>query len=385
VFKGERRGKGGRARPCQPHRWLAGLRVRSCARPLAAWPAGAPACAHRGPCGGRAMGKKRKSDDEDAKKKKKEAKKKKKKEAKKKKDKRKKKESKKGKKQDSSSSSSDSSSSADKTAKDAKRRKEDKGGEAGLKGDLGLVSPQHSLEIPPPEEGIRRFEFTAEETGPLGLRFSGGFPPLILAVNAESFAGRKGVPSNFEVHAINGLALVPQNRDVVMNSLKARPVTLDVRPQGWKPKEKVKELERKRQLEEAERNARIQAEEQRREQVAREAAEQAEREAAERAERQELERREREEQAAKAREARMQQRAREEEFERVLASDPQPLRRAAAELMEAEYGSSVRLEDGSRGVPLRLFTRRKEVAWLWAGEVQELIGGGVVDAADTWS
>uniref|UniRef100_A0A7S4WCU6 PDZ domain-containing protein n=1 Tax=Alexandrium monilatum TaxID=311494 RepID=A0A7S4WCU6_9DINO len=248
-----------------------------------------------------------------------------------------------------------------------------------------MMPPQLTADLPPPEEGIRRFHFAADEAGPLGLRFSGGFPPLILAVNAESFAGRKGVPENYEVHAINGLALVPQNRDVVMSSLKARPVTLDVRPQGWKPKEKVKELERRRQMEEAEMNAKIQAEEQRREQVAREAAEQAEREAIERAARQELKRKEREEQAAKAREARMQQKALAEEFERQLAADPEPLRRAAAELMEAEYGSSVRVTDGRRGIPLRLFTRRKEVAWLWAGEAQELIGGGAFDPGDTWS
>ena len=36
---------------------------------------------------------------------------------------------------------------------------------------------------------------------------------------------------------------------------------------------------------------------------------------------------------------------------------------------------------GDRRVPLRLFTRRKEVAWLWAGEQMELIGGGVPDGA----
>jgi len=328
------------------------------------------------------MGKKRKSDDEEKKKQKKDSKKKKKKESKKGKKEKKKKKEKKGKKESSSSSSS-SSGSAEK-AKEAKKRKEEKVPEAP---DLvaPVAPPGPAAELLPPEEGIKRFHFSAEEAGPLGLRFSGGFPPLILAVNAESFAGRKGVPPNFEVHAINGLALVPANRDVVMNSLKARPVTLDVRPQGWKPKEKVKELERKRQMEEAEMNARIQAEEQRREQVAREAAEQAEREAAEHAERQEIKRREREEQAAKAREARMQQKAREEEFERQLASDPDMLRRSAAQLMEAEYGSFVKVEDGRRGLPLRLLTRRKEVAWLWAGEVQELIGGGAFDPGDTWT
>jgi len=333
------------------------------------------------------MGKKRKGSDDELKKKKKDAKKKKKKDGKKnKKDKKKKKDSKKGKKVESTSSSSDSSGSTsvdEKVGKDAKkkRNKEDKELEAMII-DNGAQKVS-AKDLPPPEEGILRFEFTADEVGPLGLRFSAGYPPLILEVHADTFAGRKGVPSNFEVHAINGLALVPLNRDVVMNSLKARPVTLDVRPQGWKPREKLREIERKRQLEEAEKQVRIQEEEKRRVQVARDAAEQAEREAQERAERQEEKRRVREEREKQAREARQQQKLREEEFERILANDPESLRAAAQGLMEADYGTDVKIE-GRRGLPLRLLTRRKEVAWLWAGEVQELIGG-IFDPGDTWS
>jgi len=330
------------------------------------------------------MGKKRKGSDDELKKKKKDTKKKNKKDGtKNKKDKtKKKKDSKKAKKVDSTSSSSDSSGSTSIDPK-KKRHKDDKELEA-VAVDNGAQRVLHAKDLPPPEEGILRFEFTTEESGPLGLRFSAGYPPLILEVHAETFAGRKGVPSNHEVHAINGLALVPMNRDVVMNSLKARPVTLDVRPQGWKPREKIMQIERKRQLEEAEKQVRIQEEEKRRVQVAQEAAEQAQREAHERAERQEERRRAREEREREAREARQQQKFREEEFERILAGDPEPLRAAAQGLMEADYGTDVKVE-GRRGLPLRLLTRRKEVAWLWAGEVQELIGGGVFDPGDSWS
>lgn len=46
--------------------------------------------------------------------------------------------------------------------------------------------------------------------------------------------------------------------------------------------------------------------------------------------------------------------------------------------MEADYGTEISLSD-RRGLPLRLLTRRKEVAWIWNGEVQELIGGGAPD------
>lgn len=299
---------------------------------------------------------------------------------------RKKKDTKKAKKVDSTSSSSGSSGSTsidEKIGKDAKRRrhKDDKEVEALV---VGNGMPVSAKDLPPPEEGILRFEFTVDEIGPLGLRFSAGYPPLILEVHADTFAGRKGVPSNFEVHAINGMALVPMNRDVVMNSLKARPVTLDVRPQGWKPREKLMAIERKRQLEEAERQVRIQEEEKRRVQVAQDAAKQAEREAQERAERQEAKRRVREEQAREAREARQLQKLKEEEFEQILARDPEAFRAAAQGIMEADYGTDIRVE-GRRGLPLRLLTRRKEVAWLWAGEVQELIGGGIFDPGDTWS
>merc|ERR1719510_1520930 len=214
--------------------------------------------------------------------------------------KKKKKDTKKAKKVDSTSSSSGSSGSTSIDEKNAKRKrhKDDKELEALVAGN-GM--PVSAKDLPPPEEGILRFEFYADEVGPLGLRFSAGYPPLILEVHADTFAGRKGVPPNFEVHAINGLALVPMNRDVVMSSLKARPVTLDVRPQGWKPREKLREIERKRQLEEAEKQVRIQEEEKRRVQVARDAAEQAEREAQARAERQEEKRRVREEREKEAR------------------------------------------------------------------------------------
>merc|ERR1712046_350030 len=102
----------------------------------------------------------------------------------------------------------------------------------------------------------------------------------ILSVTPDSFAAKKGIPSNFEVHAVNGLAMLQANVAHVMGGLKRRPVTLDVRPQGWKPADKVKEIERKRAMEEAEKKARVQAENQRRDKVALEQKEQAEKEAA---------------------------------------------------------------------------------------------------------
>lgn len=240
------------------------------------------------------------------------------------------------------------------------------------------------VELPPPEEGIQRFEYSTDEVGPLGLKFSGGFPPLILDVKAGSPAEKKGIPVNFEVHAINGLALVPQNKVGVMECLKTRPVILDVRPQGWKPKEMVRERERIRERKEAEEKALIEKESQRREQVAREQKEEEERQAAERAERKEREVRQQEDALRRAREVRAQQKAKLDEWEHALAMDPLPLRSAASGLMAADYGTDVRIE-GRRGLPLRLMTRQKEVAWIWAGEAMELIGGGAPDAADTWS
>lgn len=323
------------------------------------------------------MGKKRKADsddEEDAKKKKKRDKKEKKKVKKKRDKSKKKKEKKKGKKQESSSSESSSGSSDGEP--DAKKRKGD--------GEALVAAPPCVVELPPPEEGILRFEFSIEEGGPLGLRFSGGFPPLILAVNPDSSSSKKGIPPNHEVHAINGLELVPEHRDKVMSGLKSRPLTLDVRPQGWKPSAKVKELRQRKEREEAERQAAILAETERREQVAKEAKEQEEREAAEKAERKERERLEQEELVRKAREARAAQKAKEEEFYKALAADPEDIRKSASDLMEAEYGSSAKLPGGRKGLPLRLFTRRREVAWLWAGEAAELIGGGVPDEG-SWS
>ncbi|CAE7719822.1 LZTR1 [Symbiodinium sp. CCMP2592] len=112
--------------------------------------------------------------------------------------------------------------------------------------------------------------------------------------------------------------------------------------------------------------------------VAKEAAEEAQRHAEEKAIREEKERIEREEMLARAREAHKEQREKEEEFRKALNSDPAELRKAAEDIMEADYGTEIKVE-GRRGLPLRLLTRRKEVAWIWAGEAQELIGGGAPD------
>eukprot|EP00811_Abedinium_folium_P027419 NODE_4158_length_1928_cov_7.997779.p1 GENE.NODE_4158_length_1928_cov_7.997779~~NODE_4158_length_1928_cov_7.997779.p1 ORF type:complete len:343 (-),score=153.02 NODE_4158_length_1928_cov_7.997779:824-1852(-) len=247
--------------------------------------------------------------------------------------------------------------------------------------------PVQEVELPPLEEGIQRFHFSVEEEGSLGVRFSGGFPPLVLNVNPDSHASKKGMPINVEVHAINGLPLVLQNRDTVMHCLKLRPVVLDVRPQGWKPKEKVKEIERKRAAEEAEKGALIEMEAMRRDQVARDAAELAEREAVERASHIEKQSARRREKLEHAREARVKQVAAQEAFFEVINAEPQMLRDVAADLMEADFGSSVRFPKGSdrRGLPLRMLTRRQEVAWIWGSELQPIIGGGAPDSNDVWS
>merc|ERR1719323_804055 len=126
----------------------------------------------------------------------------------------------------------------------------------------------------------------------------------------------------------------------------------------------------------------MEMEERRREQVAKEQAEQAEKEAAEEAERKNQERLEREKLEKRAREQLAERKAREAEFEKILAQDPADLRKAAADLMDAPYGTAVKLEgtcQEGKGLPLRLLTRRKEVAWHWAGEIMELFGGGQQD------
>jgi len=334
---------------------------------------------------GCAMGKKKdKKDKKDKKKKEKKDKKKKEKE------KDKKKKDKKSKKKASSSSSgsdssgSDSSSSAPAAKKQKKEPKEVKESIVS-EGPIVPVELKVDLDaLPAPEEGIKRFIFQESET-PLGVRFSAGFPPLILNLTPDGFSAKKGVPPNSEVHAVNGHALVPQNVDVVMAGLKKRPVALDVRPQGWKPKAVVKELERQRERAEAEKEAIARRELARREQLEKEAAERAEQERAERQVREAKEREEREILLAKAKEQRAIMKAKKEEFMRILNDDPEEERDAATNLMEAEYGSKVKLQ-GRRGIPLRLMTRRKEVAWIWLGEAQELIGGGVQDPPeDTWS
>ncbi|CAK9024840.1 Leucine-zipper-like transcriptional regulator 1 [Durusdinium trenchii] len=330
------------------------------------------------------MGKKRKDSDDDKKKKKKDKDKKKKE--------KKKKEKKKAKKEKKKSSSSSSSSSDADAAKPEDVLKEKAAGLAtATAAATEAEAPPVNLDsLPPVEEGILRFEFSIEEVGPLGLRFSGGSPPMILSVAPDSFAKKKAIPANHEVRAINGLALLPQNQQRVMQFLKGRPLVLDVRPVGWKPPEKVKEpelqglelgadmgwleqleLKRKQAAEEAERQAKMAVEKKRREQVAKEQAEEAQRQAVERQVREEKERIEREEMLARARELHKEQREKEEEtatdrlengpgavqpppppergraevglpktgqeFRKALNSEPPELRKAAEDIMEADY------------------------------------------------
>merc|ERR1712060_732920 len=128
-----------------------------------------------------------------------------------------------------------------------------------------------------------------------------------------------------------------------------------------------------------------QMEEGRRDQVAKEAAEQAEKDALEKAERNAIAKAEKAERVKKARESQAAARAVEQEFIQQLNVDPEPLRREAEALMDANYGTYVKSENiGRRGLPWRLMTRRKEVAWLWAGVLQEIIGGGVPDGASSF-
>jgi len=287
----------------------------------------------------------------------------------------KKKDKKKGKTKSSSSGSSDVA------AVEVSKASVDASGEPPSKASRGSkATPQMAL--PPPEEGILRFEFTADEDGPLGVRFSGGFPPMILTVNPDTHASRKGIPINHSVHAVNGLPMVEQNTAHVMHGLKSRPVTLDVRPQGWKPPAVMQELARRKALADAQKSVRVDVEMQRREQVAQEKKEAEKRDAAERIEQTERKRQEQEAALQRARQKRERQKAAEEDWEKRLAEDGEDLRHAANELMAADYGTTVKA-DGRRGLPLRLLTRQEDVAWVWCGEVQELIGGGVQDS--DWS
>lgn len=280
-------------------------------------------------------------------------------------------------------SSSSSAPAAKKPKKEKVAKEKDEGAEAPI---IPAEAPKVNLEaLSPPEDGIKRFIFQADEVGPLGLRFSGGFPPMILAVLPDTFASKKKMLENWEVHAINGHAVVPQNNELVMLGLKSRPVALDVRPIGWKPPEKLKELERKREREEAERQVVMQKEELRRQQVAADKADLELRQAAEKSERDQQDAAERKVFEVRAREKVAKMRAVREEFERGILEDPEDFRKAAEELMQAEYGAHIKISD-RRGVPLRLLSRRKDVAWIWYGEPQELIGGGVQgEPGDTWS
>jgi len=311
----------------------------------------------------------------------------------------KKKETKKKKKQASSGSSSDSDSGSSSSSGEAKQqkkksKKEEKEGEMlfadprrSSNGEILFAAPKRTMaELAPPEDGIQRFEYLADETGPLGVRFSGGFPPLILAVLPDSHAARKSIPVNFEVHAVNGNPLVPQNLEVVMAGLKARPVILDVRPTGWKPTEIAKEIALKKRKDENELRAIMEIEEKRRDQVTEDKAEQNRQDAELQKERQAQEKIANDKLLKRAREQAAEKRGKEEEWEKVLNQDSPALRKAAADIMAAPYGGPAIKIEGMEGakLPLRLLTRRKEVAWFWAGEIQELIGGGSIDPKDSW-
>merc|ERR1740130_524150 len=121
-------------------------------------------------------------------------------------------------------------------------------------------------------------------------------------------------------------------------------------------------MDRLRMMQEVERQKMVALEEQRRGKVARDQQEEQEQKAKENAVKQEKTKIEKEALAKRARENRAKQQAKEQEFEKALASDAPELRKLANDVMTSDYGSDV-LGKKVR-VPLRLFTRRKEVAWL---------------------
>mmetsp|Transcript_117021 Transcript_117021/g.331170 ORF Transcript_117021/g.331170 Transcript_117021/m.331170 type:complete len:204 (-) Transcript_117021:103-714(-) len=85
--------------------------------------------------------------------------------------------------------------------------------------------------------------------------------------------------------------------------------------------------------------------------------------------------------ARKEREQALQrQKAADEEWERRLAEVPLASRCAAEALIKGDMGKPVKAP-----LPLRAMTRQKQVAWLWNGHAQELIGGGINLPEDTLS
>jgi len=67
-------------------------------------------------------------------------------------------------------------------------------------------------------------------------------------------------------------------------------------------------------------------------------------------------------------------------------SEREDLRQAAQRIQDSEFGAVVELPKnlGNSGVPLRLFTRREDVSWEWAGTGQPLIGSGEGDSTGEW-
>merc|ERR1711879_44880 len=117
----------------------------------------------------------------------------------------------------------------------------------------------------------------------------------------------------------------------------------------------------------ADRQAKMAVEKKRREQVVKEQTEEAQKIVEQRASKEEKEKIEQEEMLVRAKGLHKEQQEKEEEFCKALKNELPELRKAAEDLMEADYGTSVAALDGKRkGLPLRLLTRRKEIAWIWA-------------------
>lgn len=335
------------------------------------------------------MGKRKKSSNSDSSEEDKKKKNKSKKEDKKKDKKKPKKEKKQSKKKDKKAKSSSSSKSSDREVAKQKPLSDEEQSPT-VDGPPSPKAPVVSMwkaptELLPVEVGILRFEYSADEVGPLGVKLSGGNPPMVLSVNPGTFAEKKNIPVNHEVHAINGFALTKENTEKVMQCLKARPVVLDLRPVGWKPQALVKDIEERRMREEVVAQGRRQFEESRRQHVEKEKVEREEREAAERAEQEEQDKVEREAMQVLAREARRLRKAEEDEWNEQINVEPEPWRRAAKQIMDAAYGTAIQEIQGRKGLPLRLVTRRKDVSWIWAGVLQPLIGGSVPEAFSEWT
>jgi len=286
--------------------------------------------------------------------------------------------------------SSDSSSSAGKKKtkrKDKKKVKKPEKKDKKDKKDKKEKRRPVELEIPAPPPGILRVTYSQDESGPLGLKFSAGCPPIVLAVHKDSPAEAKGVPLNCTVGWVNGVELLKRNTEVVMGMMRKRPVVIDFKPTGWRPESEIKAEEKEKKERER-------------------AAKQAEADMAR--ERQALDAKHKEEEARmqaqiaenERLDAEIQQR-RGERYEAFLAAQKQAideysarlrddnpdLLRKGYNLLNGKVGCSV---EGGKPIPLKFVVIHKDCAWEYAEKgrlvIPDLIGvsSKARDPTDVW-